>query len=154
MTEKELRKLSRRQLLELLLKQAEKVEILEGKLREAEDKINDRKIEASEAGTIAEAALRLNGVFAAADAAVDQYLENIKLMNEKQESLMAEAEAEARKRSEEILLETEKRCRLREAKAEKIVRLAYSKLSEMYKQKKSLDKIFKDYAVKHEEGKE
>ena len=78
MTTKDLKRLSRKQLLELLLEQTRRADILEIQLKAAEAKLNDRIILESEAGNIAEAALRLNGVFEAAQAAADQYLENIR----------------------------------------------------------------------------
>lgn len=77
MTEKELSELSRKQLLELLLKQTERADQLELQLKEAEEKLACRLIIEKEAGSIAEAALQLNGVFEAAEAAAAQYLENV-----------------------------------------------------------------------------
>lgn len=78
MTEKELRKLNRKQLLELLLIQTNRADELEKRLSEMQSALNDREIALSEAGSIAEAALKLNGIFEAADAAAKQYLDNIK----------------------------------------------------------------------------
>lgn len=94
MTDKELKKLSRVELLELLLAQTKKVEELEAKILKKEEefqkqkealekKIESREILIEKAGSIAEASLILNGVFEAAQKAADQYLENIKLMEEK-----------------------------------------------------------------------
>ena len=77
-TEKELRKLNRKQLLELLLEQSKRVDVLEKQLAAAEARLNERIILEAEAGSIAEASLRLNGVFEAAQAAADQYLESVK----------------------------------------------------------------------------
>lgn len=78
MTEKDLKKLNRKQLLELLLEQTRRADMLEKQLKSTEARLNDRVILESEAGSIAEAALKLNGVFEAAQAAADQYLESIK----------------------------------------------------------------------------
>ena len=77
MTEKELRRLSRAELLEMLLAQTEENRQLKKELQEAEEALEDRRIAIEESGTMAEAALRLNGVFEAADQAVRQYLENM-----------------------------------------------------------------------------
>ena len=77
MTEKELKRLSRAELLELLLAQTEENEKLKKRLQAAEAALSDRKIIMEKAGTMAEAALKLNGVFEAADRAARQYLENI-----------------------------------------------------------------------------
>ncbi len=78
MNENELRKLKRVDLLELLISQGRENEELRRRLEEAEQKLRDREIKTAEAGSIAEAALRLNGVFEAAQRAADQYLENVK----------------------------------------------------------------------------
>ena len=82
MDTKDLKKLNRKQLLELLLEQTKRVEELEELLRIAQDKMNERILAETEAGSIAEAALRLNGVFEAAQAAADQYVANVKRMTD------------------------------------------------------------------------
>ena len=78
MTDRELRKLSRAELLEMLLIQSKEVDRLSKELDEANRKLDDRKILLENSGSIAEAALKLNGVFEAAQMAADQYLENIR----------------------------------------------------------------------------
>ena len=78
MTDKELRKLSRSELLEMLLIQSKEVERLKEELKEANRKLEDRKILLEESGSIAEAALKLNDIFEVAQRAADQYLESIK----------------------------------------------------------------------------
>lgn len=117
MIDKELRRLSRRELLQMLVAQCEeterlqqeadetreRLEVLEesyerlkGKLNVKDERLNQkdekirelkgvieemkasREIELEEAGSIAEAALRLNGIFEAAQEAADQYLMNVK----------------------------------------------------------------------------
>lgn len=80
MTNKELKKLSRRQLLELMVAQSQRIDALEAELAEARRQLEDRRIAAQEAGSIAEAALRVNRVFEAAQAAADQYLASIRGM--------------------------------------------------------------------------
>ena len=47
-----------------------------------EEQLKDRRILLGQAGSIAEAALRLNGVFEAAEAAAQQYLENVRRLAE------------------------------------------------------------------------
>lgn len=78
MTDKELRKLTRTELLELLLIQSKEIDRLNEELEQLREQMQQRKIAISNSGSIAEAALVLNGVFEAAQAAADQYLENIK----------------------------------------------------------------------------
>ena len=84
MTERELKKLSRADLLELLLNERRENERLRQQLEEAEQKLEDRRIQLEQAGSIAEAALRLNGVFEAAEAAAEQYLDSVRSLTEEQ----------------------------------------------------------------------
>lgn len=77
MTDKELKKLKRVELLEIMLEQSKRIEQLEAQLAEATSQLESRRIVAEQAGSIAEAAMRLNGVFEAAQKAADQYLANI-----------------------------------------------------------------------------
>lgn len=94
MTEKELRRLSRMDLLEMLLEQSKEVERLRAELETVKKQLEDRRIMEQEAGSIAEAALRLNKVFEAAQQAADQYLENIRTQAESSQNGETENEAE------------------------------------------------------------
>lgn len=80
MTEKELRRLKRVELLELLIEQATEIEELRRELEEARQALKNREVDLQEAGTLAEAALRINEVFAAADRAAQDYLENVRAL--------------------------------------------------------------------------
>lgn len=84
MTDKELKRLSRAELLELLLEANRENESLRGRLQKAKELLSSRTIEIENAGSIAEAALALNGVFQAAQQAADQYLENVRRLAEEQ----------------------------------------------------------------------
>lgn len=75
---REQKKQSRAELLKLLEAKERENEQLRIQLSEAEAQLADRKIAISQAGSIAEAALQLNGVFEAAQAAADEYLETIR----------------------------------------------------------------------------
>ena len=68
-------------MLELLLAQSEENEALQARIDELEEELRNRDIIIANAGTIADAAFQLNGVFDAAGAAAVQYLENIKRLN-------------------------------------------------------------------------
>lgn len=88
MTDKELRRLSRSELLEMLIAQMEENEKLRSALNKARSELKDRRITLSRAGSIAEAALRLNNVFEAADEAARQYLENVRRMKEEEDGAL------------------------------------------------------------------
>ena len=80
MTDKELRQLGRRELLEMLIEQGKELQSLRDRLAEAERALQDREIKIRKAGSIAEAALQLNGVFEAAEMACRQYIENVQAL--------------------------------------------------------------------------
>lgn len=77
-----LKKLSRQDLLEMLIKEEKRIEQLEQELEEVKSELQKRKIQISTSGSIAEAALKIQGIFEVAQAAADQYLENIKEQTE------------------------------------------------------------------------
>ncbi len=92
MTERELKRLRRADLLEILLELSQENEQLKKDLADAQAQLEDRRIRLEEAGSIAEAALELNGVFEAAQKACQEYLDNIReksrLADEYREELM------------------------------------------------------------------
>lgn len=79
MTAKELKRLRRSDLLEMLLDLSKENQALRQELAKARQQLQDRTIRIQESGSLAEAVLRLNGVFEAAQAACQQYEENLRL---------------------------------------------------------------------------
>jgi hypothetical protein len=107
MTDKKLQKLSRKELLEVMLTQGKEIERLQEELRLANEKLESREITVKDSGSIAEAALKLNSIFENADAAAQQYLASIeKMSRETEEALLRvrererELEAEGRQDNE------------------------------------------------------
>lgn len=92
MTEKELKKLTRYQLLELLIVQTERADKLQQQVEKLQNRIDDKEIQMTVMGSIAEASLELSGVFAAAQKAADLYLE---AAQKKAEQIVHEAELRA-----------------------------------------------------------
>lgn len=121
MTEKELRKLKRADLLEMLIQLKKENDDLNVQLEDAREELKERNIKLSKAGSIAEAALMLNDIFEAADRAAAQYLESLGNAAPNQrfapspERLDLERETrETRERCRKMLAETEAKCRQRE----------------------------------------
>ena len=104
LTEKDLRKLNRYQLLELLVVQTEKADKLQIRLEEAEKKLNEKDIKMTSLGSIAEASLQLGGVFQAAQQAADMYINAAKKRAE-------EIEDAAHKKAAEILIQAQAQAR-------------------------------------------
>lgn len=92
MTDKELRKLRRDDLLQILLNQQRQLDELNAALEKARADLEKRDIAVAEAGSVAEAALRLNDVFGAAQAAADQYADQ---MRERADRLVADAQQQS-----------------------------------------------------------
>ncbi len=107
MTNQELKRLRRAELLEMLLAQVEENRKLKDRLEELQAQLDDRRITLDKAGSIAQAALQLNGVFQSAEAAAVQYLDNIRRLCGEQEAKCRRMEAAARERAAAIRTEAE-----------------------------------------------
>lgn len=103
MNQKELKRLSRGELLEMMLDLSRENERLEKELHQAKLQLESRLLKVKESGSLAEAVLSLNGVFQTAQAACDQYSLNIR---SKADKLLAQAQEKldgAQARENEIL---------------------------------------------------
>ena len=112
MTEKELRRLRRSDLMEILLELSKENEQLRDQLKEAEKKIQDRQILIEESGSLAEAALKLNRIFEDAQAACEQYEYNVRLRCEQYEK-------ETGRKCERILNQLEKSAPIKKYRVKK-----------------------------------
>lgn len=77
MTAKELKKLNRTKLLKLLLEVQKENESLREEVDALKAQLEDKQIAIRSAGSIAEASLKLSGIFDAAQKAADLYLQNV-----------------------------------------------------------------------------
>lgn len=103
MDPKKLKQLSRSDLLEMLLNLSKENEQLRQELQQATSKLEDRTIAAEKCGSLAEAALNLNGVFQAAQAACDQYRWNVQTRADEMLAQAKDKLAGVDERSNEIL---------------------------------------------------
>ena len=119
MNQKELRRLSRSDLLEMMLSLSKENELLRKDLYQARQQLEDRRLTVESSGSLAEAVLKLNGVMQAAQEACDQYTLNIRaqadeLLDQAREKLAAaegrsgEIIAQAREQARKILAEAER----------------------------------------------
>ena len=109
MTEKELKKLNRYQLLEMIILQTEQIADLERQLEKTRQALESQQIRVSQAGSIAEAALQLSGIFEAAQTAADTYLANVLEHTKNADQIEADArkaanqvETDARKAADQV----------------------------------------------------
>jgi len=100
MTDKELKRLNRSELLQMLLTQMEENRALKSELEEARAQLSSRKILLDNAGSIAEASLKINGVFEAAQRAAQEYLDNLQDLQARQEAATEQILSEARQEAE------------------------------------------------------
>lgn len=157
MTDQEMRKLSRQDLLELLLALRQERDALQEELEQTKAALQDRMLKINEAGSIADATLRLSGVFEAAQFAAEQYLVNIRALSERQRDICAQEEAKARAMIEQQLKtaaqtaqkmeETSRqKCQAMEAEAKQRAEAywqdAIARLQDFYKQYTGLKELF------------
>lgn len=83
---------------------------LREELEQAKKSLKKREIALNEAGSIAVAALQINGVFEAAQAASQQYIENIRSLSDRQAAICAQRDVENRVEVERKLKEAEEKC--------------------------------------------
>ena len=105
MTEKELKRLSRAELLELLLLQTRETERAQARAKQLEETLSKRQLKIREAGDLAHAVLAVNGVMETAQRAAKQYLENIEQMQSETKERCTEIIEKARQEAERIIRE-------------------------------------------------
>ena len=129
MTEKELKKLNRSELPEILVAQGEKIETLEQQLADAQKALQDRRIEISSCGSIAEAALKLNHIFEDAESAAAQYLESVRLQEKTAGRIISDAED----RAAQILKDAELQSEARKEQTEREIENRLLRFQEQFK---------------------
>lgn len=101
---KELKKLNRKDLLEIVLEQIKRIEKLENENENLNRKLESKTISIKESGSIAEASLKISNIFKSIEEAKEIYMENIKDL----------ARKEANDIRNKIISNTKKRCREKE----------------------------------------
>lgn len=101
MTDKEFKRLSRAQLIDIIYQFQLQVDKLTEENMEMERELKDKRLRLSNAGNIADAALQINDCFKCAQNAAEQYLNEIKIIREEAEDerqrILGQARAEASK---------------------------------------------------------
>lgn len=121
MAGKELRHMSRGELIDVIYALKKQQEELAAENKELRQQLSQRELKLQKAGSIAEAAMSLNQVFEAAQQAADQYLQavyaNCGDAEETAKGILADANAQAQKTLEEARRQSE--TMLSQARAEK-----------------------------------
>jgi cell division septum initiation protein DivIVA len=103
MFSKELKRLSRRELVDIIYQMKKNEEQLQAKIDELEEALQDKRIKISTAGSIAEAAVDITNVFHTAQRTADLYLQEISYMKAETERECAKMLEDARKEAANIL---------------------------------------------------
>lgn len=111
MTDKELSRLRRTELLEMLIAQGKEYARMQEQLKETEKALHRRELTIEKAGTMAEAACQINDVVGSTQRAVDLYIDNVKRMMEHKQEEADEAVSKARSFAVETVDMAEKRAR-------------------------------------------
>lgn len=128
MDNKELRKLGRKDLLEIILAQTKRIEELETELKKTNSELNSKKIAIEESGSIAEAILRLSDIFNVAQTTADKYVNIVKDNNKKYEIKM---QKEYDRQKDKMLKKVEKECEKRKKEADDYIKDIEQKVNEL-----------------------
>lgn len=105
MNAKELKKLRRSDLLEMLLKLRKENNLLKQELEQLREELQSRKLAVQEAGTLADAAAKVSGVFEAAQTACDIYTQNMQRRWEEQQELCLKLEQSTKRKCDQMLID-------------------------------------------------
>lgn len=103
MKKTELQKMNRLELIEIIYALQQEEKILEEEKKKLEDTIANWTVQTEEAGSIAEAAIKISGVFEAAQTAANQYLKHFRKENAQAETQISNL-VESTKREQAQLL--------------------------------------------------
>lgn len=108
MTDRELQKLKRPELLEIMLNLKSDLDKEKEENSKLKARLDEKNISLEKSGSIAEAAMELSGVYKAAQEAADIYLDNIKKMHSEQETFYNDAIAKAKQEAADIIAQAQK----------------------------------------------
>lgn len=114
MTDKDFKHLSKTELIEIIYQQKKDEVALRAELQSVKDKLKSKEMKFEKVGSIAEAAIAVNGVFESAQKAADEYLTQLYIKYADIETYCSEQ-----------LAQTEEKCRKREEETEKKIDAAW-----------------------------
>ena len=102
---KELKRLSRRELVDIIYQLKKNEQEKQEKIAALEEELQERRIRISVAGSIAEAATDITRIFSTAQKTADLYLREIAALKEETEKECAKMLDDAKRQAERILME-------------------------------------------------
>ena len=109
MSNKELKRLSRRELVDIIYQLKKSEQEMQEEIESLKKELEDRRIRIATAGSIADAAMSITNVFSTAQKTAELYLREISCMKEDTEKACAKKIEDAEKKVEEILADGEKK---------------------------------------------
>ncbi|MBQ4347992.1 MAG: hypothetical protein IJC79_00045 [Clostridia bacterium] len=152
MTEKELRKLGKSELIDLLAQKDAEASALRSQVAFLERELSENTAQAKSIGSIAEAALKVNGVFTAAQKAADEYLAAVMDMNTSAEKRCQDMIDRTRDYCDKLQSDTRHKCTAMETDAKN--RCAELLCDAQEKAKSSLSSVttaLRDYYLRNED---
>lgn len=109
MINKELKRLSRRELVDIIYQLKKNEQEMENEIETLKKELQDKRLRISTAGSIAEAAMSVTDVFSTAQTTAELYLREISYMKEDTEKECAKKIADADKKVKDILADGKKK---------------------------------------------
>ena len=110
MEDREIRKLTRSQLIEIIYQLQLNIEELENENKQLKDELEDKRIRITKAGNLADAVLEINNVMEATQKAADMYLNEIKEMRRETEAKCVHVLKLTMKKADEYLAQVKEKC--------------------------------------------
>ena len=129
MTPKELKRLGRSDLLEMMLEVTQENAKIRKELEQLRGQLKDKTITIENCGSLAEASLQLTDIFRTAQESCDLYLTNIRQRYESLEEQCRQRELDTEKKCEQLLAQAQKRAQDILAEAERQARERVSSYS-------------------------
>ena len=135
MEDKKLRRIGKKKLLEIMLSQAKRIEELEYKLEKTQKKLDSKKVMLEDSGSIADATVKLSGLFESAQETADLYLANVK---DKCKKIESDAKKEAQVQVDKMLEDATKKCEELEKETNKKLKATLKEIEKLTKEANKL----------------
>ena len=137
MVSKELKKLSRRELVDIIYQLKKNEQLLRDEIASLQEALQDKRIHLSTAGSIAEAAISITNIFSSAQTTADLYLQEIACMKQGAEIECVKIIDKAKQQAAEMIAESEEQCTI----LNKLYQRELEKWYELHQEVQSLEKV-------------
>lgn len=133
--------LSKNEMMMVMHDQEQEIEKLKAKVEELQSKLEDYDIKVSNTGSLAEACAQINGLFEAAQATANSYLENVRKKEEKADDILVDVEKQANEIINEAESVAQKRLAAADVEIEEKWAVIESRLLVMYESHQGLKEL-------------